>query len=393
MPNKKIQFLRNSTIYTPSNGQTAKDVAKSAIEESIVSLLPSDGEFICARYQETNEDVKTLLCVYHNVGARTGWTFFDDTGGNIFVPTRTSDLTNDSGFLTSHQDLSTYVNNATYDSTNKKIILKHDNTTLVEVDCINTLDSSAVISSVSNGVVTLKAGLIETDGMISNTTSSDITLSRIATTASPSDMNVTYNNTVQDLQTVLNVIKSEINSAASSSTEYIVCQNVASEIPSGFTYYNGNSGTLTATATTTGKVYLIKNSASSYEQVITTQNNNTYSWTSLGSTTVDLSGVVRTITVNGASYNAGNGNTVNLGELITSVIGQTTIANANTDFVHITASTSSASNGNKTVTLTAETNVVSVSSGNNGLANASDIKNYVDNRVVFKNWYNNDIQS
>ncbi len=390
MPNRKIiQFYRNNTIFLPAQGKTAKNVAKEYVENLQISF--NDGEVIQTRYKEQDEDTKAMLCVYHNTDGQTGWTFIDDGVGDTLIPSKTSDLTNDSGFITTHQDLSAYVNNALYDSSTKKIVLKHDNITLFELDVINTLDSSAIISSINNGIVTIKAGLTETDGVITNSSVQDIVLAKIATTASPSDLNVTYNNTTQDLQTTLNTIKSEINSAASSSTEYIVCNNIASEIPSGFTYYNGVTGTMAASSLTTGKVYLIKNSANSYEQVITTQDGSTYSWTSLGSTTVDLTGVVKNITINGTTYSVTTGNNVNIGEVLTDIIAQTNISNANTDFVHVTSTVSSASNGQKIVTLSAESNIVTVQSGDNGLANASDIKDYVDNRVIFKNWYNNDI--
>jgi polyhydroxyalkanoate synthesis regulator phasin len=70
---KKIQFLRNDTVYTPSNSGTALQTAKNAI----MSLSDiSDGEIVLARYQESsNEDIKTLLCIYYNGSTETGWTF------------------------------------------------------------------------------------------------------------------------------------------------------------------------------------------------------------------------------------------------------------------------------------------------------------------------------
>jgi len=70
---KKIQFLRNNTVYTPSNSGTALQTAKNAIM-SLADI--SDGEIVLARYQESsNEDIKTLICIYYNGPTETGWTF------------------------------------------------------------------------------------------------------------------------------------------------------------------------------------------------------------------------------------------------------------------------------------------------------------------------------
>ena len=70
---KKIQFLRNDTVYTPSNSGTALQTAKNAIM-SLADI--SDGEIVLARYQESsNEDIKTLLCIYYDGSTETGWTF------------------------------------------------------------------------------------------------------------------------------------------------------------------------------------------------------------------------------------------------------------------------------------------------------------------------------
>ena len=70
---KKIQFLRNDTVYTPSNSGTALQTAKNAIM-SLEDI--SDGEIVLARYQESNtEDIRTLLCIYYDGSTESGWTF------------------------------------------------------------------------------------------------------------------------------------------------------------------------------------------------------------------------------------------------------------------------------------------------------------------------------
>ena len=50
------------------------------------------------------------------------------------------------------------------------------------------LDGSATIASVSEGVVTLKAGISEVDGVVSNNSGSDITLAKVATTGTAADV-------------------------------------------------------------------------------------------------------------------------------------------------------------------------------------------------------------
>lgn len=62
---------------------------------------------------------------------------------------------------------------------------------------IEALDGSATIASVSNGVVTLKAGITEADGVVDNSTGSDITLAKLATTGSAAD--TSYDNTSSEL--------------------------------------------------------------------------------------------------------------------------------------------------------------------------------------------------
>lgn len=55
---------------------------------------------------------------------------------------------------------------------------------------IAALDGSASIASVTDGVVTLKAGLSEVDGIVDNTSDADITLAKAATTGAAEDISV-----------------------------------------------------------------------------------------------------------------------------------------------------------------------------------------------------------
>ena len=60
-------------------------------------------------------------------------------------------------------------------------------------DAINALDGSATIATLADGVVTIKAGVVEVDGVIANATgvdAADIVLKKVATTAKAEDLDV-----------------------------------------------------------------------------------------------------------------------------------------------------------------------------------------------------------
>lgn len=251
---------------------------------------------------------------------------------------------------------------------------------------INTLDGTATIASVSNNVVTLKSGISETNGVISNSSENDITLHKIATTGSPNDINVTYNNESVSLQTALTNIKTGIDNAASVGTQYIV-SNSSQTTPNVATY-NGQTGTLSPSSTTTGRVYLVPNGTDSYAQYITTQSGTTYSWTSLGSTTVDLSGVAKIISLNGKQYAVSEGTTlIDLGNVVTSINGQSQITNANTSYVHTVASTTlNSSTGSNEVSLETQVKLGSVTNNSAGIAEATDVRAYLDNKIIIRTW-------
>jgi len=100
---KKIQLLRNESVYTPSEGKTALDNARTDLSNVVLN----DGEIVIGRYQEENEDVKTVLGIKHNIDNTDnpqepieGMTFFTSCD-DLIVPTKVSDLVNDSGFINS----------------------------------------------------------------------------------------------------------------------------------------------------------------------------------------------------------------------------------------------------------------------------------------------------
>lgn len=62
-------------------------------------------------------------------------------------------------------------------------------------NAIDAMDSTATIASVSNDVVTLKGGLVETNGVVTNDSSNDIELSKVAKTGNYGDLSNTPTNT------------------------------------------------------------------------------------------------------------------------------------------------------------------------------------------------------
>ena len=251
---------------------------------------------------------------------------------------------------------------------------------------INTLDGTAAIASVSNNVVTLKSGISETNGVISNSSENDITLHKIATTGSPNDINVTYNNESVSLQTALTNIKTGIDNAASVGTQYIVSNSI--QTTPNVATYNGQTGTLSPSSTTAGRVYLVPNGTDSYVQYITTQSGTTYSWASLGSTTVDLSGVAKIISLNGKQYAVSEGTTlIDLGTVVTSISRQSQITNANTSYVHTVASTTlNSSTGSNEVSLETQVKLGSVTNNSAGIAEATDVRANLDNKIIIRTW-------
>ena len=117
-----------------------------------------------------------------------------------------------------------------YDTTNKAIkFYKKENATLADtadysIDIPAGLDGSATIASVSNGVVTLKAGIVETDGIVDNSSDSDITLAKVATTGDAEDVsydNTTSGLTATEVQSAIDEIAAQSAGGVGSKTVYI----------------------------------------------------------------------------------------------------------------------------------------------------------------------------
>ena len=267
---------------------------------------------------------------------------------------------------------------------------------------INNLDGSVTIASKTNDIVTLNIEISETDGVISNTGSSTITLAKLASTGSSSDVSVTYNSTTTDVQTTINDIDSRITSLSSNQIQYIVPSSNATT-PQGYNhYYSGNNhytGTLQASASTMNRIYICRTTnGGDYHQIITVKSatGNTYSWLDMSTQTIDLTGYIKSVTINGQSYTTtASGTNITLNDVITTITSEQNIVGGNSDYVCVVATPGTASGGNKDVALTSKikTQDISTSSSSvNGVALAYDTKQYVQsNLTTIKTWSNNDI--
>ena len=108
----------------------------------------------------------------------------------------------------------------------------------------------------------------------------------------------------------------------------------------------------------------------------------------MGSTTVDLSGVAKIISLNGKQYAVSEGTTlIDLGTVVTSINGQSQITNANTSYVHTVASTTlNSSTGSNEVSLETQVKLGSVTNNSTGIAEATDVRAYLDNKIIIRTW-------
>ena len=151
----------------------------------------------------------------------------------------------------------------------------------------------------------------------------------------------------------------------------------------------GDAELPTASADTYHKIYLKTATGSAtqnvYKEYITVRSGNegayTYSWELIGDTAIDLTGYLKTVTVNGKAYSNASGSSIDLGEIVNKVES----GNSN----QLTA-TSNVADGVNTVTITPVT--ATVTQAANTLSSDSDvallkgdaiakIKAYVDDQV------------
>ena len=306
-------------------------------------------------------------------------------------------------------------------------------TTAFVHDMVEDLDGSATIASKTGDVVTIKTGVTETDGKISNDSGTDIVLEEVAVTGAAADVSIadSGNHTTETtVEGALQEIYGRVETLEGS-FDVIVSTDAAST-PYGVKWGSPEvTGTLVASADTFHKIYLVPASGgsnpNSYDEYITTRTSDgqnpptyTYGWERLGTIDVDLTGYVKTITLNGKQY-AVTTNTVDieLTDVITGVTGETAISGGDTNYVKVAANTvKDTTNGTNITTLSTTTKIEEVADGftkdgtatyseghyviengklvsaagkstgdtytksaNDGLTTASDVKAYVDSKV------------
>lgn len=140
-----------------------------------------------------------------------------------------------------------------FDSTNK-VIKFYKNPDAVVTDTADftinipaDLDSTATIASVSNGVVTIKAGLTEADGIVSNNSDSDIVLAKAATTGAAEDISIADAGgliTADNVEGALQELASASAGGVASKTVYITETSGSSSDPFSKKYgiYQGSTG-------------------------------------------------------------------------------------------------------------------------------------------------------
>lgn len=275
---------------------------------------------------------------------------------------------------------------------------------------LGNLDANLTMATDTNDVVTIKQNLVETDGVISNSTSQSITLSKVAKTGDATDINAIVTETdsesgeqtqvTKSVQTALDDIFAQIQNISSNAFKYIIPSS-NNTTPSGFRHYRSSTqyytGSLISSADTVSNIYLCKTESytGSYHQIVTIVSGNTYSWQDISDSGISLDGYVKTITINGQSYAVGSGTTnTTIGNVINTITGETAISGGNSDYVSV-VSTETVSSGVRTSTLSSSVKTVSVgnaTTNNDGLATAKNVKDYVEDKLtIFRTWSNSDI--
>lgn len=289
-----------------------------------------------------------------------------------------------------------------YDATNNKVALMSNIT-----DAINDLDVAspvqAVTASDTNDVIVLTMkGVEEKNGLIKQGTGiGTVTFAKVAKTGAAADVTLAAANTPYMGSNVDETIVN-VNSRIKALEELpkfdtVVCANAA-DTPKDVTWSTNPAvtGTLVASNGTMHKIYLVPatgtpTAPNSYAEYITVKNGSNYIWEKVGDTATDLTGYVKTITVNGKTY-AVTANTtgVTLDDVITNVVADDSdIAQGfSGDYVDtkISVNTGTAANGVKISTVTSTSGVKvqamdTANSSNQGLAEASDVKAYIGTRV------------
>ena len=303
------------------------------------------------------------------------------------------------------------------------------------------LDGSATIASKSGDVVTLKAGLTEVDGVVSNNSGTDIVLEEVATTGAAADVSIADANskfTATTVEGALEELKDAITSTTVSvaSNEKIISKSNSNELSSTLTIAiekQGESGNQkdyivlkgindTEVAKVDASAFVLDGMLDSAELVTTAESGvsiqvpyikltfNTASqkqpvrfsvsslvdtYTSGNTTALTVSGYQITPNTSAVAENAGTLTTggqvytaiQNATNQIQTITGET--ATTQGDYINVKVSAAKGTNDNN-YTLSTTSNVTThavstAASGADGLATALDVKTYVDTKAAVVN--------
>lgn len=264
---------------------------------------------------------------------------------------------------------------------------------------IQALDGSATIASKNGNVVTIKTGVTEEDGVINNDNGTDIVLKEVAVTGAAADVSIADADGKITATTVEGALTELAKSIEALQGAFdVVVSTDAGTTPQGVKWGSPEiEGTLVASADTFHKIYLVPaggTTPNTYSEYITTRTgakgSYVYGWEKLGDIAVDLTGYVKTVTVNGKVYAVDSNSTnISLGDVITAVTGETAIVGGNSDYVAVTANTTKdTTTGSNTVAITStvKTHTVADATGSNdGLATAKNVKDYIDEKAAVVN--------
>lgn len=312
---------------------------------------------------------------------------------------------------------------------------------------VQTVDYTAATSS-TGAKLTFK-GVSETDGIIAQGSgATELQFAKVATTGAAEDVSIADVEGHTDQTTVEGAIDEIYDRIEAMEGSFDVIKSTnAANTPAGVTWIDDSdpqnpqtvTGTLVAGADTFHKVYLVKKlttptpaptpeTNNTYTEYITTRTNTgteqapvyVYGWEKLGDIAIDLTGYVKSVTVNGKTYTVDTNSTnITLTDVITGVTGETAISGGDTDMVKVAATTSKdTTTGTNVTTLATTVKIEEVADGltkdgtasysaghyviengklvsaedkstgdtytisaNDGLTKASDVKAYVDTTV------------
>lgn len=295
----------------------------------------------------------------------------------------------------------------TYNASTNKVALESTVTNAIEGLDVGTIQPVEYTApSGDNGAKLTFHNIAEQDGeiMLGTTGGAELQFAKVATSGEAVDVTLAAANTPyvgSNVDETIVDVDSRIKALEQLPTfDTVVCSSAA-DTPENITWGTNPSitGTLVASNSTMHKIYLVPATGTAaapntYAEYITVNNSGTYSWEKVGDTATDLTGYVKTITVNGKEYAVTSSTTnVALGNVVTSVVdgdsNLPTTGGYTSDYIEtevVTSTLSTAADGTRETTVTSAGAVKvqavgSADASNKGLAEASDVKTYVGSQI------------